>query len=131
MKDCVAVGDGILATTNGGATWLVRRPMPDMPDMPFTAVSCPSTKDCLVVPGLATRFVFSTSNGGSTWTKRSLPIEGSWLGGISCPSTKDCVLVGPDGLLVTTNGGSTWVARYVPLGPGVGNGLKELRVIHR
>lgn len=76
--------------------------------------------------------IFRSGDGGSTWSKSTLPAS-TWLSSpISCSDASDCAVgasiggraaelrwgSGKSVMLVTTDGGRTWVARALP--PGVG-----------
>jgi len=95
-------------------------------DGALNAVSCPSTRDCVVVDKSSRRvvpviWVRCHRNGGTSWVTEKVPsgVAGLWT--ISCPSTKDCVAVGvkrssAPTVVATTNGGVTWVTEKVPSG---------------
>ena len=109
---CWAVGTGntpgigyqadILATTNGGTTW-VRQYLG--PNSSWNAVSCASTSVCFVggFGGVA-----RTTNGGSSWAE----VDGGqfWdVWSISCPSTTTCFAMTLSGdIWATTNTGASW-----------------------
>jgi photosystem II stability/assembly factor-like uncharacterized protein len=64
----------VLSTTDGGRPWVTQSP-PGAPDL--VGISCTSNTDCTAVGGnpLAGRgggYVFSTTDGGTTWTPGTL-----------------------------------------------------------
>jgi photosystem II stability/assembly factor-like uncharacterized protein len=66
--------------------------------------ACPSTSTCFVVGNGIAR----TTNGGTSWTRQTVPSGTPDLTGISCSSTAICVAVGGNAVLRTTNGGANW-----------------------
>ena len=115
----------IVVTTNGGATWTIRKSPPE--SVGLNAISCSPTKDCVAVGGTGSRVgpVIVTRNGGATWVNERRPsglTSASYLTAISCPSAKDCVAVGMhvhegnDLAVTTTDGGATWLVRNAPSG---------------
>ncbi len=132
IEDCSAVGqyfntstspwtehDAVLGTTNGGLNWTAQiwPNTSSQNEATLNAVSCPSTKDCVVV-GLVPKSphdaIFVTTDGGATWRAGEIPLGSVEIDGVACPSTKDCVAVGlapkapHDAIFVTTNGGLNW-----------------------
>ncbi len=86
-SDCIAVGDGIIATTtNGGRTWTSENPVDEGVDV-LSAIACPSTSDCTAV-GYG---IISTTNGGRTWKKEKPPLGMSEGNAITCPSISHCI----------------------------------------
>jgi photosystem II stability/assembly factor-like uncharacterized protein len=67
-----------------------------------------------------------TSDGGTTWTKQSVPPNVSFLSAVACPTVKTCVAVGSKsvhgghkqvGVVIRThNGGATWTIQRIPPG---------------
>ncbi len=124
-SDCIAVGDGIIATTtNGGRTWTSENPVDEGVDV-LSAIACPSTSDCTAV-GYG---IISTTNGGRTWTRESLPYGVNIFNAVACPSTSDCTAVGY-GIISTTNGGRTWKKEKPPLGMSEGNAITCPSISH-
>lgn len=135
-EHCVAVGiycqtggcgglvpSGILATADGGATW-VSEPVPAEIGW-LSAVSCASATDCVAVGDQgplgpnASGAALVTTNGGTSWTPVAVP--GTFgLSGVSCPSTSDCFAVGytptgpPAVIISTTDGGTNWGIKSLP-----------------
>ncbi len=129
-SDCYAggssssLGDFILGTTNGGATWSVQDTPNGYGGMP--AVSCPSTNDCyaLADSGAAgfPSLLVATTSGGSGWTNLALPPNLPQLDGLSCQTVQSCFVVGGGDVFRTTNGGSSWTSeRLGGLPPGQGS----------
>jgi photosystem II stability/assembly factor-like uncharacterized protein len=123
----VANGSGLTATTDGGATWHEHR-YDLMVDFDATAISCPSSKTCVVVgwnsqpastQGRRFETVLATRDGGYTWQVQSIGSR-SGLSGVSCPTEESCFAVGYDvtekhtspgrsgTIVATTDGGATW-----------------------
>lgn len=107
-SDCWAVGNtgGIVATTNGGATWSTQT---SGVSRGLRAISCPSSLVCFAAGASGT--LLTTGNGGATWSAQSSGTSED-LTGVSCSSTAQCWVVGEGGVaLATSNGGSTWSAQ--------------------
>jgi photosystem II stability/assembly factor-like uncharacterized protein len=107
-SDCYAVAfNYILVTHDGGTTWTSQLvPGTDQ----LLAVSCPAANTCFAVGWPGT--IYSTGNGGSTWTRQANSLYGSdnTFVGVSCASTTMCVAVGTQGTIMSTTNGSTWAA---------------------
>ena len=127
---CVAVGaegtspTGSLAavsTASGGAAWTAGTiTTPSGTTGSLDGVSCSSTTDCIAVGSTrtsttSTGVAYSTTDGGSTWTKETLPTGVPQLIAVTCPSTTDCVAVGPDLVVTTTDGGASWTLHALTL----------------
>jgi photosystem II stability/assembly factor-like uncharacterized protein len=104
----------MLVTSNGGRTW--RQQLLPAISTTLSGVSCPAAQDCVAVgsQGSGTAAIFTTTNGGSTWTAQTTGATDLWA--VSCPTTSDCWAVGgfggTDGEIdATTDGGTTWVAQ--------------------
>lgn len=125
---CVAVGDELFASLDGGLNWTTLR-LPD-DDYPVTA-SCPSLGRCVVVGQSTSRgstpkaSVFVLDRRESRWRNARLP-RGDWrFSTLSCDDTGDeCLMIGqadpqsqssPE-LLVSTDGGSSWQTVPIPAG---------------
>ncbi len=127
---CVAVGYGVSGlaaadTTDGGSTWSRQTIITESGFM--NGVSCPSVMTCFAVgeafppSSQATGVIFSTSDGGQTWTQQPLPYAGLVrLNAIACPSSTTCFILGEiagtygTGVVsVTTDGGASWSTQPV------------------
>ncbi len=118
---------GIMLTTNGGATWLavlnfVSGPATSGPTHASNAEACPGTLTCFMVSSNGQ--VYQTTSGGQTWSAGPLGLganSGNDVGGnpsslavLSCPSTSTCVAAGattsagPPLVMQTTNAGLSW-----------------------
>jgi hypothetical protein len=120
-KSCIAVGDFLLKSVNGGAddntatlaelwngkTWAVARPPVPVGTTTATlsAVSCVTSADC-VATGVYTRAdgtsaPLAESWNGKTWANVAVKLPagsaGGDLNGVSCASSKSCVAVGSYG----------------------------------
>jgi photosystem II stability/assembly factor-like uncharacterized protein len=104
-----AVGwDGILATSNGGATWSAQL----TGDWGLNAVSFADASH-----GWAVGFygaILATSNGGATWGVQTS--SGESLYGVSFADASHGWAVGSGGILATTDGGANWVAQTADTG---------------
>jgi len=91
-SDCWLVGaqpqsedDIVMATSSWGGSWTVQdRSTIGISMSVGYGISCPSTSDCVIV-GFGS---LTTTNGGTTWHKHSVPGE---LNVVSCPSASVCV----------------------------------------
>jgi len=81
----------------------------------LTAISCPSSTECYAVGETAfkTGMVLTSSDGGATWSQRSVPAGVGALAAISCPAAGTCTAVGGTTVISTTNGGATWTEATV------------------
>ncbi len=108
-------------------TWHSQRVPAGLADLHVTGISCAKdgkhcASDGYFCPlggcgGLLLGSVLTTTNGGVTWKKRSVPANVGEFSRISCGSSTFCVAVadkgpiGPHvsyGFLVTSNGGGSW-----------------------
>jgi len=100
----------------GGPEWQVSAQYPSgtLPQ----AVSCPTTVDCVAVGGddVGNGFIAATTDGGTTWTDKTIPAGVDALDGVACPSVADCYAVGYGAILLSTNGGVTWSSASIPSG---------------
>lgn len=98
---------GVMATTDGGAHWVVQR-LPLRNSAYMAAVSCPSTTTCQAVAALGE--TMRTVDGGQDWV-RTRPIGPMFLidpAAMTCTSMSSCVIVGAGGVVRTTDGGRSW-----------------------
>lgn len=128
--DCVAVGSNMVAkTTDGGRTWSWKGLA-----YAFNSVSCTSTQNCVAVAGATESTfainteatVFTTTDGGTTWTQEPVPSNLSTINSVSCPTASNCVAVGTGSLypssgsagviIASHDGGRTWSIE--PIAPG-------------
>lgn len=133
---CYATGDGIAATTNGGATW-TDKPVPPIP----LGLSCPSSALCYGLgyqPDSDAAVLYRSGNGAESWKRLHLPVRKleippamSAAADITCVNVTTCYVAGisvtPNfvrtfALLVTHDGGATWTLNAVPkVAPARGN----------
>jgi len=121
------------STAAASARWHSQHIPSGLTDLHLQSVSCAKdAKHCMTggifcsvsgCGGLISFGVLTTTNGGASWKKRSLPKNLGDIGPISCGSTTFCaapVIKGPLGpnvkesLLVTRNGGSSWTVVTAP-----------------
>jgi photosystem II stability/assembly factor-like uncharacterized protein len=101
----------------------------------LNSVSCPSPTDCVAVggsspgPGGAETDIFTTVDGGTTWTLHpaprgvvGLPYDGG-LTGVACPRPTDCYAVGGPDVIDTTNSTWTWGEQAAPSGVSALDGI--------
>lgn len=107
-------GDTTVVTTgDGGSTWSTAS-LPTVQD-DNVQLACPSTTTCeLVSSDGTTSQVFSSADGGASWT--SVFTGSDFLGSISCPTTTNCLAVGETinstpTVVSTSNGGASWQTR--------------------
>ena len=119
--DCMAVSNGVLISTDGGASWSVG---PDPAGGPLSSVWCGSTSTCVVFAGSDTTptNAFTTSTFGSTWTSSTVPSGVPTVTGGTCSAATACVGVGAEGfpgetaILASADGGSSWSSQELPEG---------------
>ena len=81
-------------------------------------VSCPNTTDCYAV-GSSDGYdaaIWSTTDGGTTWTSTTVPATADDLFAISCPAATRCMAAGRAGTVLITKNGTTWTQRDEPQG---------------
>jgi len=122
-RECLTVGVGgiILASTDGGVSWHIRRsvvergqgpvyPCPSdfqpppgshppyvcriFVDPSLDAIDCPTSRACLAVGEVGN--IVASANGGVTWQIRPSGTYNA-LKGIACLTSRDCVVVGGNG----------------------------------
>jgi photosystem II stability/assembly factor-like uncharacterized protein len=124
--------------THARAAWHSQSVPRGLADLHLSAISCAKdgkhcATDGIFCPpggcgGLIPGGILTTTNGGATWKKRSVPANVGDLQGIACGSAKFCVVPvtkGPLGphisgaFLVTKNGGGSWKVVVAPGGTDV------------
>lgn len=103
-------GGTILATTNGGATWLVQ----PHPDGSLQTIACPTPTSCLAVGNVG---LIEATTDGATWNAQNSGTNAD-LFGVACPTATICYAVGSDSnknvvIIGTANGGSSWQTQLV------------------
>jgi serine/threonine-protein kinase len=135
--NCIAVGtDGqvpaVEVTQDGGAQWsAVNVEAPASPNgagPTLSGIACSSPGFCTAVGGYgngsgASALILTTSDGGITWTPRTVSGALPPLYGIACPTSQRCIAVGgiessPEpgspSVVVTDDGGSVWTEQSAP-----------------
>jgi photosystem II stability/assembly factor-like uncharacterized protein len=127
----------LMRSTSTVKTWTDVTTLPKPTGVPGTleGASCLTAKACVFVGNDADYFVLTTTNGGSTFTKKVVPSGVTGLMGVSCVSTSDCTAVGSasDGaaaILRSTNGGATWSSQTAPTGTGSLNSVSCASATH-
>lgn len=128
---CIAGGDVIDVSHDGGATWQAATVTGGL--QVVRSVSCPTSGRCVAVgpnaqaahgPSAQPTAVVS-SDGGATWNPVPVPAGSGALDTVSCPTATSCTASGgsaTDGTatsLVSSNGGATWTAAPAPALSGV------------
>jgi len=125
---CVVVGaEGVdsgggppvaFVTTDGGTTWNLSDLPKSLGDATMTAVSCPTTTECL---GLDSRGVLLvSSDGGLRWQVQAKRVQGldtaiSAIHSVQCLSPERCLaLTGAGALRLTTDAGARWRTVALP-----------------
>jgi photosystem II stability/assembly factor-like uncharacterized protein len=162
LAEIAGSGSTFLMTTDGGQTW-TSRPGPALPPNPsqngpaagfpgLAAMSCATISSCVVIAydgassASSPSEVFTTSDGGASWSRSTLPspASGEFVpSGLSCSGTT-CVAVGSFGLwqsesgsggralglrslggaaYTSNDGGATWSASPAPPYGGFGTSL--------
>jgi photosystem II stability/assembly factor-like uncharacterized protein len=123
---CVAVGGPTVAvTTDAGSSWTYVRPVLAGENPVMESVNCLSSADCVAVASTygsetyTIGYVYSTTDGGSSWTQLSR-LPGGGVPVISC-SGENCNALStsffdPAGssLASSTDGATTWSAMSLP-----------------
>ncbi|HWE71002.1 MAG TPA: hypothetical protein VG205_11590 [Acidimicrobiales bacterium] len=105
-------GAALIATTNGGASW-VNQPIPATAAY-LSAVACSTPVQCVAVgEGQGNQGVaIATTNGGTSWTQASVPAGIGDVTTVTCRSDRRCLAIGSlaagDAALVSTSAGVTW-----------------------
>lgn len=122
---CFAVGNTnqamsmVLLTNDGGNTWVGQTV-----GQGLISVACGSPSFCVAAgfyntpPSGTLGDIFSTSDGGTTWTSASPPSPAPYFfpgGKVGCLSTTECV-VGSESIYLTNDAGSTWQSPVSALG---------------
>ncbi len=92
---------GVMATSDGGATWVVREVFPssDVTWDGLTSISCPSVSTCWVSgyqksttrPGLTEGAMFVTRDGGLTWLSAQIPANVGSVTQVDCNAAESCL----------------------------------------
>jgi len=81
----------------------------------LAGVSCPTAQECFAVgeTTLKTGLILVSTDGGTTWTQRSVPSGVGSLDAIACPSATECIAVGGITAITTLDGGTTWTVQLL------------------
>ena len=131
---CVALGSEIRVSHDGGSTWALRTTNTGISGG-LHSVTCGSATSCVAAgagpndPSGGAQ-VFTTSDGGNTWTSQTAPPGSVNAWQVRCASTTWCASVGPAAsgsgtasFMTTTNGGVAWTNVSPP--PGM-TGLTDI-----
>jgi photosystem II stability/assembly factor-like uncharacterized protein len=109
---CYAVGRAIMATTDGGKTWINQL---NIYNEAFTNIACPDVNTCIAVGYVGG--ILSTTNGGKEWNRYSVP-NNQYFSSVSCPNTTICFAEGSGSdskgvstgtiIMSTIDNGKTW-----------------------
>lgn len=126
---CAAVGNTsnstqsglVLLSTTQGTSW-TNSPLPAGTSS-FSGVSCVGSGFCVAAgqvtganTGVASGITATTTDGGTTWTLGTTPINSGYLNGVYCSSTTTCLSVGSNNsqtssagvIYSSTDGGLQW-----------------------
>jgi photosystem II stability/assembly factor-like uncharacterized protein len=113
---CDAIGtDAMIGSSDGGSVWSTETvPAVSGQKLDLDAISCPAAQTCVVsgssyVYPVSTGAIFSTQNGGTTWTPNATPGDISDLASLACFSASVCTAVGQ---------GESGVGGVILVGPG-------------
>ncbi len=134
-SECIAVGyvqsttpetisPVVWRTTDTGATWTQEQlSSPASSYIELDAISCSSTADCVTVGGNgigssgSPTAIYTTTDGGITWTQEPVPVDVVDVSGVSCPSATTCYASGTyftssagskPVVIESQDGGSSW-----------------------
>jgi photosystem II stability/assembly factor-like uncharacterized protein len=117
-SQCVVATDNgaspILVSADSGATW---NPATVPAGAGVSAVSCPSTTECVAVGPSSTNAptMLTSSDGGQTWSSATPPSGvNSIIDSVSCGTPTTCIAIGPSAAAWSNNGGQTWTATTLP-----------------
>jgi photosystem II stability/assembly factor-like uncharacterized protein len=127
VRHCWSVGFGsgataaIVATRNGGATWVSETVPPSVSVL--AGVSCSSKLDCMAVGSAGgTAAVLATDDGGEHWVLGQVPAGAAAVTAVDCVAKLGCIALGTDGMtywsVLTSDQGASWV-RGGNLPPGM------------
>jgi hypothetical protein len=137
VTTCLAVGAGLIRTTDGGMDWTVvstpgwTSPATPGPPAGIDSVTCPTASFCLIGggKGAPTESLSAVSdNGGLSWSTAAHVAAGNGLGEVSCSSSQNCVglaeslatnTYGTGTPVVTADGGHSWTRISSPVGGGL------------
>ena len=116
---CMAVGNSVVTTSDGGATWN-QLPLPTLFNNSdhLAAVSCVTASSCWSAS--EDGIMLKTYNGGGNWNRQSLPPQVNRFTSLSCVDENHCWAASqgsPNVVLRTTDGGNSWVSS-APLNSG-------------
>ncbi len=133
------LGEQVFATTNGGASWssqfLISGGAGTVdPDQ----ISCSDASHCIIAATNSAGGLYSTSDGGITWSPLAIPFSFS-TAGVHCASSTVCWVweaqprfppAVSGSIAITTDGGSTWSSQTLPSGTGPLSGLSCVDTSH-
>ncbi len=103
-----AYGDGVLRTTNGGASW--EHASVGLGDPETLALSTAPSTPGAVLAGVQRRGVFSTADGGISWEEAATGISGMQTLAIETDFTGERIWTGNrTGIVLSADGGATWI----------------------
>src|SRR6202158_2012142 len=91
-------GNIILATTDNGATWAIRRSVDVGPEL--VGVGCTSLSNCVSVGEAGT--ILGTTDGGSSWSGQDSGTT-NYLQSVSCAGPSTCHVVGRQGTILVSH----------------------------
>jgi hypothetical protein len=113
------LGQGLLRSTDGGASWTSRCTAPFVGQGFYDLVVDPTNSSRLIA---GTNWgVYVSTDAGLTWTRARS--QTCWSVSVGRGTTNEWLAACADGLFRSTNGGSTWTAVALPSAPGSWNRL--------
>ena len=106
----------ILRSTDAGSTWALSKPTTFLLDW----ISCASATSCGV---LGAGSIVLTSNGGKTWSTKTMPAKAADTAELACPTPSTCLASGfsSSAIWATADAGTVWHASTLPGAAGVAN----------
>lgn len=118
---------GILASTDGGATWEPRNTTVGQSFMGTMLVD-PNNPDRIVAPDMSGALTTST-DGGRTWTPLGGPM-GAMSATWNPTDTREILAVGMNGGAISTDGGASWQEVALPAGTTAASYAEDGRTIY-
>ena len=118
----------MIRTTNGGATWATERKVRGEVGYITRATTMSCVAGGYAVTGATAVLIYSTSNGGKSWTKDKAPFPNAQINWVTRASATHCAILETNDtnsgshpeVLVSLNGGHSWSVGHSA--PGVTRG---------
>lgn len=128
---CVAVGDSIVVSNDGGVTWTLRSASNGIGSGSLRSVSCSTATQCTAVGAniagesdpTVSGIAVETTDGGATWQTETLPSGTAAVDEVACTTGSQCFAGGFNdasgqaaAFATSSDGGSTWSSQSAPAG---------------